>query len=158
MHLLISSLDMRVGARLVVGLPTWYRVAINVADEVRILQAPTQKWSFDVHHGGVESAATRTKRRIASTADASSLAFRGEPNPGIYTQYSLPLSHAYVPLALIPTATYHQVLRNRLERLGFEWPSRKPSYMVSLPPIGEARLSLKFRVYPPGILSYYVSF
>ena len=96
---------------------------------------------------------TRTKRRIASTADASSLAFRGEPNPGIYTQYSLPLSHAYVPLALIPTATYHQVLRNRLERLGFEWPSRKPAYMVSLPPIGEARLSLKFRVYPPGILA-----
>jgi hypothetical protein len=96
---------------------------------------------------------TQVGRRIANSADVDSPAFKAAPNTGIYTQFSLPLSYAYIPLSLIPTATYHQVLGNRMRRLGFPWPSKKPAYKVLLPGIGESHLSVKVRLYPPGNLA-----
>jgi hypothetical protein len=96
---------------------------------------------------------TQVGRRIANAADADSIAFKATPNTGVYTQFSLPLSYAYVPLSLVPTATYHQVLGNRMRSRGFPWPSKKPAYRVLLPGIEESRLSVKVRLYPPDILA-----
>jgi hypothetical protein len=81
---------------------------------------------------------TQIGRTIASPSDVSTIAFNASPSPGQFSQFALPLGHSYIPLALTPTATYHQILKNRLEGAGFALSSKKMPYMLDVPAMGKA--------------------
>jgi hypothetical protein len=92
-------------------------------------------------------------RNVATPAEISTLAFTGAASPRIYLQLGLPLNHAYVPLGLSPTATYYQVLKNKLQDLGCAQEPKKPPFRISLPEIGESRLYVQARIYSPNIVA-----
>jgi hypothetical protein len=81
--------------------------------------------------------------------------FNISPNTGLYSQFSIPLRHSYVPQVLSPTITYHQVIKNLLKKsLGIEIKERKFPYRVFVPELGtEVLINLGIRLFQPSILS-----
>lgn len=92
-------------------------------------------------------------RRVNRPDDLRTVAFNAQPSPGIYSQFSLPLTHAYVPLGMIPSATYSQSVTNHFSQknsLGF---AGKPPYRINLKGLGVCQLRMTARLYSPCILA-----
>lgn len=85
--------------------------------------------------------------------------FNVSPNTGLYSQFGIPLSLAYVPQVLSPTITYHQTIKNLLKkRLNVEISEKKVPFRIFVPYLNtEVLLSLQIRVFPPNILSVTVN-
>lgn len=96
-------------------------------------------------------------RAVSSKGDISTVAFNAQPSPRIFSQFAFPLEHAYVPLALRPTATYYQMLRNRLKPSDKSfWIGRLP-FEVHTEQLGQTTVNFKLRIYPPNIVVMTVS-
>jgi len=91
-------------------------------------------------------------RRVAYSGDLPAQTFGATPGTRIYSQLALPLSNAYIPLALSPAATYHQTLRGRLQKIGCLQPNKKAPFVVPLPGVGDVPVYVQARVYPPNIV------
>ncbi|SDR72227.1 hypothetical protein SAMN04488543_0204 [Friedmanniella luteola] len=94
---------------------------------------------------------TRLSREVGRPADLETVAFVAQPSTGIYSQFSLPLNRSYIPLALIPTATFYQALRSHLRGTGLEELASK-SPRTTLPGLGDCAVSIQLRLYTPNIL------
>jgi hypothetical protein len=95
----------------------------------------------------------RLTRRVNRPDDLGTVAFHAQSSPGIYSQFSLPLTQAYVPLGLIPSATYFQVITSFFElrdNLGF---AGKFPYQTNLGGLGACQLRMTVRLYSPNILA-----
>jgi hypothetical protein len=85
----------------------------------------------------------------------SSVLFNLSPNTGLYSQFSIPLRHSYVPQVLSPTVTFHQVVQNLLEKsLNIEVRERKFPYRIYVPRLdAHVLFNLGIRLFLPNILS-----
>jgi hypothetical protein len=92
-------------------------------------------------------------RTVATPDDIGTPAFNAVPSPRIYLQLGLPLNHAYIPLGLFPTATYDQLLKNKLKELGSTSASNKLPFAISLPGIAHSKFNMQARLYSPNIVA-----
>src|SRR5262245_42731106 len=110
----------------------------------------------------VQNRADLTLRwKIISTTETelslhANTVFNITPNPGLYSQFSIPLNYGFVPYLLSPTITYHQLLSKKLKHTGWPIPERRFPYSISTKDF-HAKLNLQLRVFWPNILSLTVS-
>jgi hypothetical protein len=95
----------------------------------------------------------RLGRDVSRAGDLHTIACNATPGTRIYSQFSLALSHAYVPLTLIPSATYYQYLNKHLLRSGLDSGSIKFPYEVEIDGSKPWSLSLQARLYPPRLVA-----
>jgi hypothetical protein len=69
----------------------------------------------------------------------------------MYLQLGVPLDHAYVPMSLVPTATFHQILRNELQRLGYPQNTKTPPFQVPIADLGTHSFTVRARIFSPNI-------
>lgn len=90
-------------------------------------------------------------RPITSLEEVGTVAFTARPSPRVYLQLGVPLDYAYVPIGLTPTATFHQVLRNELQKNGHPQDSKTPPFQISVPGLGICPFRIRARIYTPNI-------
>lgn len=85
--------------------------------------------------------------------------FNISPNPGLYNQLSIPMHHSYVPQILLPTLTYHQLIKNNLRKIKVKKiDDKKFPYNIYVPAFNTSiSFNLKIRLFPPNILSLTVT-
>lgn len=93
----------------------------------------------------------RTGREIMRPADVQSGAFIAQASPGIYSQFGLPLSRAYIPLAIQPTASFFHGLRSAVGSRSGTFEAKKPPFDLLVPGLGQGSLTFRTRLYPPDI-------
>lgn len=75
--------------------------------------------------------------------------FNSSVNTGLYRQFGLPLKQAYVPLCLKPNTAYDDRIRRLARIKGYKFNEVKLPYSLEIPELGNCRLSLQFRIFPP---------
>lgn len=91
-------------------------------------------------------------RTVTTPAGVGTLAFEAQPSPRLYLQLGVPVINSYVPLVLEPTATLHQLLRNKLEILGHHQTAKKPPFQLTIPGLGVCPFHMRVRLYAPNIV------
>jgi hypothetical protein len=94
---------------------------------------------------------TTLRRNILASSELPGTAFNASPNTGLFTQFSLPLKRAYVPLALIPTSSFNDIIAKCALRSGHRLQDKKLPYHLELPGVGPCTVSIQFRLYVPNI-------
>jgi len=79
--------------------------------------------------------------------------FNSSVNTGLYRQFGLPLKQAYIPLCLKPNTAYDDRIRRLARMKGYKFNEVKLPYILEIPELGNCRLSLQFRIFPPNIAS-----
>jgi hypothetical protein len=79
--------------------------------------------------------------------------FNSSVNTGLYGQYSVPLKQAYIPLSLQPNTSYDDRIRGLAKAKSYEFNAIKLPYTLEIPELGICRLSLRFRIFAPNIVS-----
>lgn len=85
--------------------------------------------------------------------DVARTTFNASPGVGLYRQFGLPLKYAYIPLALQPTTAFYDAQQKLAKAGGSVVAEKKSPYYVEVPAVGSGFLALKFRFFPPSILS-----
>jgi len=90
--------------------------------------------------------------------DSRNIVFTIAPNPGLYSQFSLPAPirrRTYVPFSLLPTTVCHQTLRRSLfERFGISVKQYRFPYKLPLPHTHrEIEVNFRIRLFVPNTLS-----
>src|SRR5439155_18758421 len=90
---------------------------------------------------------------LAGTSDPQ--LFRVAPSPGLFRELGVSLKDAYVPQVWEPTVVFHAAVASQLRREGRGSISRpRLPYLLNVPWLNSAvKLSLRFRVFSPGVLS-----
>lgn len=99
--------------------------------------------------------------KVAASLDADALTprdlagkfFNFSVNKGLYRQFGLPYKYAYIPLSLQPNTVYDDRIRKLARSKGYSFSEVKLPYSLQEPELGECRLSVKFRIFPPNIAS-----
>lgn len=81
-------------------------------------------------------------------------AFNTSPNTGLFTRLGIPPHRGYVPTLLLPTITYHQAVRNELDRrFGVRVVASRFPYRVRVETLdAEVSFVLKLKLFPPTTL------
>lgn len=79
--------------------------------------------------------------------------FNSSVNTGLYRQFSLPLKQTYIPLSLQQNTSYDDRIRRLAKTKGYSFDEVKLPYALKIPELENCRLSIKFRIFPPNIVS-----
>jgi hypothetical protein len=79
--------------------------------------------------------------------------FNPSVNKGLYSQFSLPLKYAYIPLSLQPNTSYDDRIRKLSLAESYKFRELKLPYSLHIADLGTCRLLLRFRIFPPNIAS-----
>lgn len=94
-----------------------------------------------------------------SPLSSDNVVFNVGPNEGLFSQFNIPLQYGYVPQILFPTVTYHQKIKNILnKKFGIVINEKNYPYRIYLKQFNSnVSLNLKIRHFQPGILSLTVT-
>jgi len=90
---------------------------------------------------------------------SDNVVFNVGPNEGLFSQFNIPLKYGYVPQILFPTVTYHQKIKNMLnKKFGIEIDEKNYPYKIYLQQFNSnVSFNIKIRHFQPDILSLTVT-
>jgi hypothetical protein len=91
-------------------------------------------------------------RTVTAPDQVGTAAFEARPSPRLYLKLGVPLDHAYVPLGLEPTATFHQALHKKLKDLGYPQVAKKMPFEIPINGLGKCLFRVRARIYAPNIV------